>query len=146
MTMFSSPEFSTNVSSNLPTFQVWQEWFGLYNYIASKEQGTNDGLSSSAWPSFASSAPPRIHINNTYHDTSTETYDTGTISGILAMDYWKELFSTSYTDSHGQLDVSPSQSSAIVSILSAGTFFGALCSPFLGGYIGRRWALIIMGL
>ncbi|RSL98116.1 hypothetical protein CEP52_010505 [Fusarium oligoseptatum] len=69
-------------------------------------------------------------------------YDTGTISGILAMDYWKELFSTGYTDSHGQPDVSPSQSSAIVSILSAGTFFGALCSPFLGDYIGRRWALI----
>ncbi|KAH6874016.1 general substrate transporter [Thelonectria olida] len=69
-------------------------------------------------------------------------YDTGTIGGILAMDYWKELFSTGYTDSHGQPDVSPSQSSAIVSILSAGTFFGALCSPFLGDYIGRRWALI----
>jgi MFS family permease len=58
------------------------------------------------------------------------------------MDHWKELFSTGYTDSHGQPDVSPSQSSAIVSILSAGTFFGALCSPFLGDYIGRRWALI----
>ncbi|KAH7137784.1 general substrate transporter, partial [Dactylonectria macrodidyma] len=69
-------------------------------------------------------------------------YDTGTISGILAMEYWKELFSTGHTDSQGHPDVSPSQSAAIVSILSAGTFFGALSSPFLGDYIGRRWALI----
>jgi MFS transporter, SP family, sugar:H+ symporter len=69
-------------------------------------------------------------------------YDTGTISGILAMDYWRALFSTGYVDSSGHPDVSPSQSSAIVSILSAGTFFGALASPFLGDTIGRRWGLI----
>ena len=69
-------------------------------------------------------------------------YDTGTISGILAMDYWRNLFSTGYRDPKGHLDVSPSQSSAIVSILSAGTFFGALSSPLLGDHIGRRWGLI----
>lgn len=69
-------------------------------------------------------------------------YDTGTISGILAMDYWRNTFSTGYRDSKGHLDVSPSQSSAIVSILSAGTFFGALGSAFLGDNIGRRWGLI----
>jgi len=69
-------------------------------------------------------------------------YDTGTISGILAMDYWRTLFSTGYVDAKGHPDVSPSQSSAIVSILSAGTFFGALASPLLGDHIGRRWALI----
>ncbi|KAK3349784.1 general substrate transporter [Lasiosphaeria hispida] len=70
-------------------------------------------------------------------------YDTGTISGILAMDYWRSLFSTGYRDSKGHLDVSPSQSSAIVSILSAGTFFGALASPLLGDHMGRRWGLIV---
>lgn len=69
-------------------------------------------------------------------------YDTGTISGILAMEYWQSLFSTGYVNSKGHPDVSPSQSSAIVSILSAGTFFGALSSPLMGDYIGRRWALI----
>jgi len=69
-------------------------------------------------------------------------YDTGTISGILAMDYWRDLFSTGYRDPKGHLDISPSQSSAVVSILSAGTFFGALCSPLLGDNIGRRWGLI----
>lgn len=69
-------------------------------------------------------------------------YDTGTISGILAMDYWRTLFSTGYRDPTGHLDVSPSQSSAIVSILSAGTFFGALSSPMMADHIGRRLALI----
>jgi MFS family permease len=69
-------------------------------------------------------------------------YDTGTISGIIAMDYWRTLFSTGYRDSTGHLDVSPAQSSAIVSILSAGTFFGALASPMMADHIGRRLALI----
>ncbi|KAI0880658.1 general substrate transporter [Annulohypoxylon maeteangense] len=69
-------------------------------------------------------------------------YDTGTISGILAMDYWQNLFSTGYVNTKGHADVSPSQSSAIVSILSAGTFFGALGSPMFADTIGRRWALI----
>ncbi|KAI4863132.1 hexose transporter [Hypoxylon rubiginosum] len=69
-------------------------------------------------------------------------YDTGTISGILAMDYWQTLFSTGYVNTQGHLDVSPSQSSAIVSILSAGTFFGALSSPVLADTMGRRLGLI----
>ncbi|KAK4205425.1 hypothetical protein QBC40DRAFT_162489 [Triangularia verruculosa] len=70
-------------------------------------------------------------------------YDTGTISGILAMDYWREQFSTGYRDAKGHLDVSPTDTSAVVSILSAGTFFGALASPMLGDNIGRRWGLIV---
>lgn len=69
-------------------------------------------------------------------------YDTGTISGILAMPYWQDEFSTGYINPKGHLDVTTNQESAIVSILSAGTFFGALASPFMGDYIGRRWALI----
>jgi MFS transporter, SP family, sugar:H+ symporter len=74
------------------------------------------------------------------------SYDTGTISGILAMDYWMNLFSTGYRNSSGHLDVSPSQSSAIVSILSAGTFFGALASPMFADTIGRRLGLIFSSL
>ncbi|KAI1616485.1 MFS transporter [Exophiala viscosa] len=50
-------------------------------------------------------------------------YDTGTIGGILAMTYWRKLFSTGYINPTDHLpDVSASQSSEIVSILSAGTF------------------------
>lgn len=70
-------------------------------------------------------------------------YDTGTISGILAMPYFQHLFSTGYRNpTTNELDISPSQQSAIVSILSAGTFFGALSSPFFADTIGRRLALI----
>lgn len=70
-------------------------------------------------------------------------YDTGTIGGILAMDYWRNQFSTGYRDSTGHLDVTSSQSSEIVSILSAGTFFGALTAAPFGDFMGRRMALIV---
>ncbi|KAH8700649.1 putative MFS monosaccharide transporter [Talaromyces proteolyticus] len=69
-------------------------------------------------------------------------YDTGTISGILAMPYWDRTFSTGYRDADGILTITSSQSSAIVSILSAGTFFGALGAAPMGDFIGRRMGLI----
>lgn len=69
-------------------------------------------------------------------------YDTGTIGGILAMTYWKTHFSTGYRDSKGDLNVTASQTSEIVSILSAGTFFGALLSAPLADFLGRRMAMI----
>jgi len=64
-------------------------------------------------------------------------YDTGTISGILAMPYWLENFST---QADGTLTAS--EDSLIVSILSAGTFFGALSASPFGDLLGRRWGLI----
>lgn len=64
-------------------------------------------------------------------------YDTGTIGGILGMTYWKQLFST-----NGRDDITAGEESLIVSILSAGTFFGALCAGFVADLIGRRWGLI----
>ncbi|CAM1501160.1 Fc.00g103220.m01.CDS01 [Cosmosporella sp. VM-42] len=70
-------------------------------------------------------------------------YDTGTISGILAMPYWQRLFSTGYIDPDGNRNITTSQESAIVSILSAGTFFGALFSPVLTDRLGRRPGLLI---
>jgi MFS family permease len=88
-------------------------------------------------------APPNPHLPiRDFHLTTTSSYDTGTISGILAMPYWATTFSTGYRDSNGQLNVTSSQSSAIVSILSAGTFFGALGAAPMGDIIGRRWGLI----
>ena len=58
------------------------------------------------------------------------------------MTYWKDHFSTGYRDSTGALNVNASQTSEIVSILSAGTFFGALLSAPLADWLGRRMAMI----
>ncbi|KAI9680152.1 MAG: High-affinity glucose transporter rgt2 [Trizodia sp. TS-e1964] len=69
-------------------------------------------------------------------------YDTGTIGGIIGMKYWKDNFSTGYINSKGELDVDQSQTSEIVSILSAGTFFGALAASPMGDIVGRRLGLI----
>ncbi|KAH0052218.1 hypothetical protein KCU96_g23116, partial [Aureobasidium melanogenum] len=52
-------------------------------------------------------------------------YDTGTISDILAMPYWLKLFAT-HTDATGAPAITSGQQSEIVSLLSVGTFFGAL--------------------
>lgn len=71
-------------------------------------------------------------------------YDTGTIGGIIAMPYWRRQFSTGYINrADGLPDISASQSSQIVSILSAGTFFGALTAAPVGDFLGRRWGLIL---
>ncbi|KAJ5926223.1 hypothetical protein N7516_007996 [Penicillium verrucosum] len=71
-------------------------------------------------------------------------YDTGTISGILAMKKWREMFSTGFINEKDHLpDVTSSQSSMIVSLLSAGTFFGALGAAPVADTVGRRWGMII---
>jgi SP family sugar:H+ symporter-like MFS transporter len=58
------------------------------------------------------------------------------------MTYWKDTFSTGYRNAKGQLDVSAEQSSLIVSILSAGTFFGALTAAPTADFLGRRLGLV----
>ncbi|RDL33178.1 MFS general substrate transporter [Venustampulla echinocandica] len=71
-------------------------------------------------------------------------YDTGTISGILAMKAFRKQFTTGYVDPKDMiLNISPAQSSQVVAILSAGTFFGALLAAPLGDKLGRRTSLII---
>jgi SP family sugar:H+ symporter-like MFS transporter len=71
------------------------------------------------------------------------SYDTGTIGGIIAMREWLDTFSTGYINPlTGKLDITSAQSSLIVSILSAGTFFGALSAAPLGDYAGRRIGLM----
>jgi MFS family permease len=71
-------------------------------------------------------------------------YDTGTIGGIIAMPQWLKTFSTGYINpaTHGP-GINASQYSLIVSILSAGTFFGALTAAPTADYTGRRIALMI---
>jgi len=59
------------------------------------------------------------------------------------MPYWRKLFSTGYTNDTDHLpDITSTQKSTIVSILSAGTFFGALSAAPMGDIVGRRWGLI----
>ena len=68
-------------------------------------------------------------------------YDTGTISGILAMDYFQKEFATQ--KNMGVPELTSNQTSLIVSILSAGTFFGALTASPFGDQLGRRMGLIV---
>lgn len=65
-------------------------------------------------------------------------YDTGTISGILGMQYWQRTFATG-----GRTSITPNQESLIVSILSAGEFFGALSAAPVADFFGRRCGLIL---
>ncbi|KAG6860483.1 hypothetical protein C0995_010648 [Termitomyces sp. Mi166 len=70
-------------------------------------------------------------------------YDTGTIGGIIAMKDWLQLFGTFDTSGEnlGWYIPTPDQS-LVVSILSAGTFFGALLAYPMGDFIGRKWGII----
>lgn len=71
------------------------------------------------------------------------SYDTGTINGIIAMPYWLKLFSTGNTSPEGDPIITSSEKSLIVSILSAGTFIGALLAAPMGDLIGRRIGMIL---
>jgi MFS family permease len=63
------------------------------------------------------------------------------------MKYWRGLFSTGYINPvDHQPDVTSDQSSMIVSLLSAGTFFGALATAPAADYFGRRIAMIIYAI
>ncbi|KAF9515075.1 hypothetical protein BS47DRAFT_1381619 [Hydnum rufescens UP504] len=67
-------------------------------------------------------------------------YDTGTIGGVIAMQDWLQTFG-SYSPSLNYY-LATNNKSLVVSILSAGTFFGALLSFPLGDLVGRKWGLI----
>ncbi|KAL7422311.1 Plasma membrane low glucose sensor [Cryptotrichosporon argae] len=75
-------------------------------------------------------------------------YDTGTISGLIAMDDWLNTFGTydstgTYSgDSSLGYYLKTNNKSLVVSILSVGTFFGALAASPVADLIGRRFGLI----
>lgn len=57
------------------------------------------------------------------------------------MDYWLrefDLIEPDGTDVPGKAN----QMSLIVSILSVGTFFGALCAGYVSDFLGRKWGII----
>lgn len=69
-------------------------------------------------------------------------YDTGTIGDILGMDYWLKLFANHIDPATGKPVLTSGQSSEIVSLLSVGTFFGALLSAPTGDLLGRKMGLM----
>ncbi|CCH41816.1 Hexose transporter 2 [Wickerhamomyces ciferrii] len=70
-------------------------------------------------------------------------YDTGLINGVLAMPYVLKHFPQDHPGINGgEGYFTSSEHSLIVSILSVGTFVGAMLAPFLNDTIGRRLTLI----
>lgn len=67
-------------------------------------------------------------------------YDTGTIGGIIAMEDWLKNFGS--FDSTIGYYLPTNNSSLVVSILSAGTFFGALLAYPMGDIVGRKWGIV----
>jgi len=73
-------------------------------------------------------------------------YDTGVISGIKVMCDWLETFGkhnpSAYNTCNGY-GISSSTESLVVSILSAGTFFGALLGAPIADILGRKWGVVV---
>ena len=87
-------------------------------------------------------------------------YDTGWMGGVLNMDYFiKQYTGLEYPDvkfpgldpkdpqitnyRNTEFSVSSSNQSLVTSILSAGTFFGAIMAGDLADFIGRRFTIIL---
>jgi sugar porter (SP) family MFS transporter len=71
-------------------------------------------------------------------------YDTGTIGGVIAMENWLETFGTFDPTPNGLGWYIPTNNkSLVVSILSAGTFFGALLASPMADIAGRRRGLML---
>ena len=68
-------------------------------------------------------------------------YDTGVISGVQSMKNWLCVFGK--PDASGVCAITSSQQSLVVSILSAGTFFGALLAAPSADILGRRWSVVL---
>ncbi|KAF9454277.1 MFS monosaccharide transporter [Macrolepiota fuliginosa MF-IS2] len=71
-------------------------------------------------------------------------YDTGVISGVKEMDQWLQMFGSLGAD--GTHTITSSNESLIVSILSAGTFVGALLAAPVADHIGRKWGIMLATL
>ncbi|KAJ3262438.1 High-affinity glucose transporter rgt2, partial [Borealophlyctis nickersoniae] len=69
-------------------------------------------------------------------------YDTGLISGILGMEFFKRDFGEPKADASGTWEIKAMHASLIVSILSVGTFFGALLAGQTADRLGRKWSII----
>ena len=79
-------------------------------------------------------------------------YDTGWMSGVLAMPYFIRQYtglpipdksSPDYAAQKSAFVISARDQSLTTSILSAGTFFGAIIAGDVADFIGRRWTIIM---
>ncbi|GAA6040071.1 hypothetical protein JCM8097_004766 [Rhodosporidiobolus ruineniae] len=68
-------------------------------------------------------------------------YDTGYISGVKEMPYWLSVFGQDDGTGTGTYTLPSGRASLVTSILSAGTFFGALAAHPIGDRLGRRWGI-----
>jgi sugar porter (SP) family MFS transporter len=69
-------------------------------------------------------------------------YDTGVISGVKEMKSWLRTFGFAQSGTATGFAITSSNESLVVSILSAGTFFGALIGAPTADYIGRKWGIV----
>ncbi|KAL1959894.1 hypothetical protein VTO42DRAFT_562 [Malbranchea cinnamomea] len=73
-------------------------------------------------------------------------YDSGYINGVMGMEYFIELFTglkkEDFPDGAEGFSLPSWQKSLITSILSAGTFFGAIIAGDVSDFIGRRTTVI----
>ncbi|KAJ5658652.1 uncharacterized protein N7484_002301 [Penicillium longicatenatum] len=70
-------------------------------------------------------------------------YDTGVMSSVLAMDSFKEDFGLPLSTSGFASDKNAQVSSNVVSLLTAGCFFGSIFAAYINDRIGRRYSLMI---
>ncbi|KAF8074736.1 MFS monosaccharide transporter, partial [Lyophyllum atratum] len=69
-------------------------------------------------------------------------YDTGVIAGVKEMKDWLRTFGHPDPSKEIGYSISSSNESLVVSILSAGTFFGALLAAPTADYMGRKWGIV----
>ncbi|KAI8978166.1 AmMst-1 [Trametes punicea] len=70
-------------------------------------------------------------------------YDTGTIAGVIQMDDWIRTFGRPDSSSSIGYSLPTSRESLVVSILSAGTFLGALSGAPAADILGRRIGIML---
>ncbi|GAA5971626.1 hypothetical protein JCM8115_005885 [Rhodotorula mucilaginosa] len=70
-------------------------------------------------------------------------YDTGNISGVKEMPYFLQHFGDVDPSSPNGYSLPTGRDSLITSILSAGTFVGALCAYPVGDFLGRRYGIMV---
>ncbi|KAJ5097026.1 hypothetical protein N7456_007747 [Penicillium angulare] len=73
-------------------------------------------------------------------------YDTGVMSSVLALDSFKRDFGLPLSTSGFASDANAQVSSNVVSLLTAGCFFGSIFAAFINDRIGRRYSLMLFSV